>query len=55
MAVDDQGDWFKIDKTILPLSYLHNGISLTGKMTSLYCIGALVTQEARASVAMVLT
>ena len=30
------------DKTILRPSYLHNGISYTGKMTSLYWIGALV-------------
>ena len=30
------------DKTILRLSYLHNGISFTGKMTSLYWIGAQV-------------
>ena len=29
------------DKTILRPSYLHNGISYTGKMTSLYWIGAL--------------
>ena len=29
------------DKTILWLSYLHNGISYTGKTTSLYWIGAL--------------
>ena len=29
------------DKTILRPSYLHNGISYTGKMTSLYRIGAL--------------
>ena len=28
------------DKTILRPSYLHNGISYTGKMTSLYWIGA---------------
>ena len=28
------------DKTILRPSYLHNGISYTGKMSSLYCIGA---------------
>ena len=28
------------DKTILRPSYLHNGISFTGKMTSLYWIGA---------------
>ena len=31
------------DKTILRPSYLHNGISYTGKMTSLYWIRALVT------------
>ena len=49
------GPWFNIkmssyqyrkshcgDKTILRPSYLHNGISYTGKMTSLYWIGALV-------------
>ena len=30
------------DKTILRPSYLHNGISYTGKMTSLYWIGAQV-------------
>ena len=30
-----------VDKTILWLSYLHNGISFTGKTTSLYWIGAL--------------
>ena len=30
------------DKTILRPSYLHNGISCTGKMSSLYWIGALV-------------
>ena len=30
------------DKTILRPSYLHNGISYTGKTTSLYWIGALV-------------
>ena len=48
------GSWFNIkmssyqyrkthcgDKTILRPSYLHNGISYTGKMTSLYWIGAL--------------
>ena len=47
------GPWFNIkmlsyqyrkshcgDKTILRPSYLHNGISYTGKMTSLYWIGA---------------
>ena len=31
------------DKTILRPSFLHSGISYTGKMTSLYWIGALVT------------
>ena len=30
------------DKTILRPSYLHNGISYTGKMTSLYWIRALI-------------
>ena len=30
------------DKTILRPSYLHNGVSYTGKTTSLYWIGALV-------------
>ena len=29
------------DKTVVRLSYLHNGISYTGKMSSLYWIGAL--------------
>ena len=29
------------DKTVVRLSYLHNGISYTGKMTSLYWIRAL--------------
>ena len=32
------------DKTILRLSYLHNGISYTDKMTFLYWIKALATQ-----------
>ena len=53
------GPWFNIkttsyqyrkshcgDKTILRPSYLHNGISYTGKMTSLYWIGALVLTTA---------
>ena len=31
------------DKTISRLSYLHNGISYTGKMTSLYWIRALIS------------
>ena len=51
----DPGGWFNIkmpsyqyrkphcgDKTILWLSYLHNGISYTGKMTSLYWIRAQI-------------
>ena len=51
------GPWFNIkmssyqyrktncgDKTILRLSYLHNRISYTGKMTSLYWIRALVAE-----------
>ena len=51
---DRSGPWFNIkmssyqytkphcgDKTILRPSYLNNGISYTGKMTSLYWIGAL--------------
>ena len=33
------------DKTILRLSYLHNGISYTGKTTSLYWIGAWVCRS----------
>ena len=44
------GPWFNIkmsshygDKTILRPSYLHNGISYTGKTTSLYWIRALVS------------
>ena len=52
------GPWFNIkttsyqyrkshcgDKTILRPSYLHNGISYTGKMTSLYWIRAQVFHE----------
>ena len=52
------GHWFNIkmpsyqyrkshcgDKTILRPSYLHNGISYTGKMASLYWIGALVNMD----------
>ena len=51
----NSGPWFNIkmtsyqdrkfhcgNKTILRQSYLHNGISHTGKTTSLYLIGALV-------------
>ena len=52
------GPWFNIkmssyqyrkshcgDKTILRPSYLHNGISYTGKTTSLYWIGALISTK----------
>ena len=52
MADQQHGPWFNIkmtsyqyrkshygDKTILRPSYLHNGISYTGKMTSFYSIG----------------
>ena len=62
------GGWFNIkttsyqyrkshcgDKTILRPSYLHNGVSYTGKMTSLYWIRALVLCGANASASMVLT
>ena len=35
------------DKTVVRSSYLHNGISYTGKMSSLYWIGALTTSGAR--------
>ena len=51
----ESGPWFNIkmpsyqyrkshcgDKTVVRSSYLHNGISYTGKMTSLYWIKALV-------------
>ena len=50
----EPGPWFNIkmssyqyrkshcgDKTVVRSSYLHNGISYTGKMSSLYWIGAL--------------
>ena len=50
------GPWFNInmssyqymkshcgDKTVVILPYFHNGIFYTGKMTSLYWIGAQVT------------
>ena len=33
------------DKTVVRSSYLHNGISYTGKMSSLYWIGALIVKE----------
>ena len=35
------------DKTVIRPSYLHNGISYTGKMTSLYWIRALVSQQSK--------
>ena len=35
------------DKTVVRSSYLHNGISYTGKMSSLYWIGALQCRLAR--------
>ena len=35
------------DKTIARSSYLHNGISYTGKMSSLYLIRAMVTTECK--------
>ena len=57
-VVPEAGPWFNIkmssyqyrkshcgDKTIVRLSYLHNGISYTGKMSSLYWIGALVSRS----------
>ena len=52
------GAWFNIkmlsyhyrkshcgDKTVVRSSYLHNGISYTSKMSSLYWIGAQVTED----------
>ena len=57
------GPWFNIkmssyqyrkshcgDKTVVRSSYLHNGISYTGKMSSLYWIGALDTYSQIAAV-----
>ena len=54
-VVKSQGGWFNIkmssyqyreshcgDKTVVRSSYLHNGISYTGKMTSLYWIRAQI-------------
>ena len=54
------GPWFNIkmpsyqyrkshcgDKTVVRSSYLHNGISYTGKTTSLYWIRALISTPAR--------
>ena len=62
------GPWFNIkmssyqyrkyhcgDKTAVRSSYLHNGISYTGKMISFYWIGPLVPSVARSSAAIVLT
>ena len=62
------GGWFNIkmpsyqyrkshcgDKTILRPSYLHNGISYTGKMASLYWIGALVSGSIKSLAAANLT
>ena len=43
------------DKTVVRSSYLHNGISYTVKMSSLYWIRALVIQSTSASAAMVST
>ena len=53
----EPGPWFNIkmlsyqyrkshcgDKTVVRSSYLHNGISYTGKMTSLYWFGPLAAQ-----------
>ena len=34
--------FYLVDKTVVRSSYLHNGISYTGKMSSLYWIGALI-------------
>ena len=61
------GPWFNIkmssyqyrkshcgDKTVVRSSYLHNGISYTGKMSSLYWIRALAPYVARASAGMAL-
>ena len=42
------------DKTILRPSYLHNGISYTGKIISLYWIRAQATVLARSSTVMIL-
>ena len=33
------------DKTVVRSFYIHNGISFTGKMSSLYWIGALITSK----------
>ena len=56
VAFCSSGPWFNIDmssyqyrtshcgdKTVVRLSYLHNGISYTGKMASLYWISPLVS------------
>ena len=56
LKIEQSGPWFNIkmtsyqyrkshcgDKTVVRSSYLHNGISYTGKMSSLYWIGAQVS------------
>ena len=56
--VQGTGPWFNIkmspyryrkshcgDKTVIRSSYLHNGISYTGKMSSLYWIGAQLSSQ----------
>ena len=55
LTPEESGTWFNIkmssyqyrkshcgDKTVVRSSYLHNGISYTDKMSSLYWIGALI-------------
>ena len=55
VAIRRSGPWFNIkmlsyqyrkshcgDKTVVRSSYLHNGISYTGEMSSLYWIGSLI-------------
>ena len=58
LRVNEAGPWFNIkmssyqyrkshcgDKMVVRSSYLHNGISYTGKVTSLYWIGAQVSMS----------
>ena len=60
ILIQGPGPWFNIkmssyqyrtsncgDNTMLRPSYLHNGISYTGKMLSLYWIGPLVTGQCK--------
>ena len=60
VCVRSPGPWFNIkmssylyrkshcgDKTVVRSSYLHNGISYTGKMSSLYWSGALTASQSR--------